>query len=351
MEELEEKMADPGFWSLMEEKRNEIFGEIKEIKQIYDPIHEVEKKIEDTLVLLDLAIEEDDEKTLEEVVKDTENLSKVVQGVILKTSLSGEDDHRNAFLSLQAGAGGKDACDWNGMLLRMYLRYADRKSFKTEIVDQQYEEEGGIKSATIYIKGSWAYGFLKSERGVHRLIRISPYDASGRRHTSFAAVDVVPEFDKELAIDIQEKELRIDYYRSSGAGGQHVNVTDSAVRITHLPTGIVVCCQNERSQHKNRAMAMKILYAKLYHKKKMDQEKEIHKLYGNKAQVSWSNQIRSYFLHPYTLIKDHRTDYETGNVEAILDGEIEAFVETYLTQFVSAGQEKSPGKKEPNGGT
>ena len=323
-------MAQANFWNLPEESRNKVIEELKSIKQRIEPTIELSKRLEDVEILYNLAKEEDDAATFDEVVSELTSCQQAVKSLTLTAAFSHEDDRRNAFISIQAGAGGTDACDWAEMLLRMYLRYADRKKFKITILHQQSEEEGGIKNATLHIQGEWPYGYLKSERGVHRLIRISPFDSSGRRHTSFAAVDIVPEFDTSIAIDISEKDLRIDRYRSSGAGGQHVNVTDSAVRITHLPTGIVVCCQNERSQHKNLAMAMKVLQARLYQQKKQEQEVALAKQYGNKAQVSFSNQIRSYFLHPYTLIKDHRSNYETGNAQAVLDGMLDGFIEAYL---------------------
>lgn len=315
---------------MAEDERNKIIEELKEVKGTVEPLLELKQKFEDAEMLLDLACEENDTAVIDEVAAEVGNIRDQLQAVTLKTTFTQEEDARNAFLSVQAGAGGTDACDWANMLFRMYLRYAERQNFKMEILDQQPEAEGGVKSATLHVQGKWAYGYLKSEKGVHRLIRISPYDASGKRHTSFAAVDVVPEFDDTIDADIDRKDIRIDFYRSSGAGGQHVNVTDSAVRITHYPTGLVVCCQNERSQHKNRAMAMKILQARVYQRRKEEQEENMFRLYGNKSSVSWSNQIRSYFLHPYTLIKDHRTDCETGNAYAVLDGDLQKFIEAYL---------------------
>ena len=323
-------MAEPNFWNMPEESRNKVIEELKSIKQSIDPVIELGKRLEDVEIMYNLAKEEDDADTFSEVGDELTGCQQAMKKLMLTASFSHEDDRRNAFLSIQAGAGGTDACDWAEMLLRMYLRYADRKNFKATIIHQHSEEEGGIKSATLHIQGEWPYGYLKSERGVHRLIRISPYDSSGRRHTSFAAVDVVPEFDTSISVDISEKDLRIDRYRSSGAGGQHVNVTDSAVRVTYLPTGIVVCCQNERSQHKNLSMAMKILQARLYQQRKQEQETVLAKQYGDKSRVSFSNQIRSYFLHPYTLIKDHRTGYEMGNAQAVLDGVLDGFIEAYL---------------------
>lgn len=323
-------MADVAFWNLSEEKRNQVIDQLKKIKQIVEPLLELHSKIEDIELLFSLALEEDDKKALDDVCSDLEKCEAELEKITLKATFTHEDDQRNAFLSIQSGSGGKDACDWASMLLRMYLKYNTKKGYQSNTIEYTVEEEGGIKSATVHVKGPWAYGYLKSERGVHRLVRISPFDANAKRHTSFAAVDVVPEYDEDVPIEINEKDIRIDCYRSSGAGGQHVNVTDSAVRITHYPTGIVVCCQNERSQHKNKAFAMKVLYARLYQKREREKQEEINKAYGNKAQASWSNQIRSYTLQPYTLVKDHRTNLEIGNVQAVLDGEIDKLIEAYL---------------------
>lgn len=333
-------MGDAQFWTWPEEKRALVFENLKKGKQIVDPMLSLAKKLEDIELLFALACEENDEKILVDLGEDLEKYEVDIEKMKLKATFTHEDDSRNAFLSIQAGAGGTDACDWANMLLRMYLKYCDKKDFEVEFIDQFTEEEGGIKNATIHIKGPWAYGYLKSERGVHRLVRISPFDANARRHTSFAAIDLVPEFEADAPIEINEKDIRIDVYRSSGAGGQHVNVTDSAVRITHYPTGIVVCCQNERSQHKNKAMAMKILTARLYQRRRQDQQDAINKEYGNKSQVSWSNQIRSYVLHPYTLVKDHRTSVEMGNAEAVLEGELDRLIEAYLLMTAAESREK-----------
>ena len=244
--------------------------------------------------------------------------------------LSGEDDTRNAILTIHPGAGGTESQDWAEMLLRLYLRWCERRGFAKEIVEYQAGEEAGLKSATVTVAGDHAFGYLKAESGVHRLVRISPFDQAKRRHTSFASVFVVPEVDDSIEIEIDENELRIDTYRSSGAGGQHVNVTDSAVRITHLPTGIVVTCQNERSQHKNRATAMKILRARLYQRARREQEEKQAELHGSKKDIAWGSQIRSYVLHPYRMIKDHRTGVEVGNVDRVLDGDIDEFIEAEL---------------------
>ena len=248
----------------------------------------------------------------------------------MMTYLNGENDTNNAFLSIHPGAGGTESQDWAEILLRMYLRFGERMKFKSQIVEILAGDEAGIKSVTVRFDGEFSYGYLKQEIGVHRLVRISPFDSQKRRHTSFAAVDCVPEFDEDIDIEINEDDLRVDFYRASGAGGQHVNKVSSAVRITHHPTGIVVQCQNERSQHKNRAQAMKMLKAKLYMLEQQKRDAELAKLYSKKGEIAWGNQIRSYVLQPYRMVKDHRTEFQTGNVDAVLDGEINGFIESYL---------------------
>jgi len=278
-----------------------------------------------------LAVAEDDQEVLDEVAKDAQRLSESVEEAQTRALLKGETDANSAILQIQPGAGGTEAQDWAEMLLRMYLRWAERHGYSSKILDRLPGEEAGIKSVVVLIDGQYAYGYLKGETGVHRLVRISPFDANRRRHTSFAAVSVSPEVDETIKIEIDEKDLRIDTYRSSGRGGQHVNVTDSAVRITHLPTGVVVQCQNERSQHRNREVAMKILMSKLYQlelDKRRRQEQQEH---SSKSQIAWGSQIRSYILQPYQLVKDHRTNLEFGNVESVLDGYIDPFVRAYLT--------------------
>ncbi len=254
----------------------------------------------------------------------------------MRVLLGGKLDEHNAYLSLHAGAGGTESCDWADMLLRLYLRYAERHGFQVTLMDHQPGDEAGVKSAMLHIAGPYAYGYLKSERGVHRLVRISPFDANKRRHTSFCAVDVAAEIDEDIEIEIPDKDLRIDTYRSGGAGGQHVNKTDSAVRLVHLPTGIVCACQAERSQHANRDKAMKMLRAKLYELQEDQKRQEMEKFYGEKGEIAWGRQIRSYVLQPYTLVKDHRTDTEIGNVNAVLDGDIDKFVDAFLRQQSSA---------------
>ncbi len=286
--------------------------------------------LKESIPILD---EEEGELFLEELNRELSQIKTDIDELELKHLLSDKLDRSNAILEIHPGAGGTESQDWAQILMRMYLRWAERHGFKTNIVDLQYGEEAGIKSATITITGAYAYGYLKSEVGIHRLVRISPFDANKRRHTSFTAVLVYPEIEDDIEIEINEDELRVDTFRASGAGGQHVNKTSSAVRITHIPTGIVVTCQNERSQHKNRAMAMKILKARLYDLKRRQQEQELESIIGNKKEIAWGNQIRSYVLHPYRLIKDHRTGYETGNVDPVLDGELDDFIHAYLKKY------------------
>ena len=283
----------------------------------------------------ELAREEEDEETLKEVSARVDQVEKDLQAAEFKRMLGGENDPNNAIVSIHSGAGGTEAQDWASILLRMYLRWAERKGFKTDIIDYQPGEEAGVKSVTLTVNGEYAYGYLKAESGIHRLVRISPFDAGKRSHTSFASVFVYPEIQEDILVEINEDDLRVDTFRSSGAGGQHVNKTDSAVRITHLPTGIVVQCQNERSQHKNRAMALKVLKARLYELKKKEQEEKMEQFTSTKKDIAWGSQIRSYTLQPYRLAKDHRTNLEIGNVDAVLDGDMDQFIQTYLLQKTS----------------
>jgi peptide chain release factor 2 len=277
-----------------------------------------------------MAKEENDEAALAEVGRDLELLRVSVRNEELKMMLGSEQDPMNAIVSIHAGAGGTEAQDWAEMLLRMYLRWAERRGFKSTIIDYQPGDEAGVKSVSMTLEGEYAYGYAKAEIGIHRLVRISPFDAGGRRHTSFASVFVYPEVDDEIVVEIDESDLRIDTYRSTGAGGQHVNKTDSAVRLTHFPTGIVVQCQNERSQHKNKAMAMKYLKSRIYELKLQEQNAKLDEVNKLKKDIAWGSQIRSYVLHPYKMIKDHRTNLEVGNVGRVLDGDIDDFIETYL---------------------
>ncbi len=294
--------------------------------------------MKDMDVLFDLAREAQDEKTFEEIKGSLEHLASTVRSEEIRRMLGREEDRLNAILTVHAGAGGTEAQDWAEILLRMYLRWAEKRAFRTQILDFQPGEEAGLKSATVEVEGEYAFGYAKAESGIHRLVRISPFDAAARRHTSFASVFVYPEVGDEIVIDIDEKDLRIDTYRSSGKGGQHVNKTDSAVRITHLPTGIVVQCQNERSQHKNKAMAMKVLRSRLYEMKLQEQTDKMDELHKTKKDIAWGSQIRSYVMHPYKMIKDHRTNLEVGNVQKILDGDLDEFIEAYL---LSASQADS----------
>jgi peptide chain release factor 2 len=292
-------------------------------------------ELEDAEVLAELSFEEEDEETAKEAHVKISEIEKKVDGLEFKRILGEPDDENNAIVSINAGAGGTEAQDWAEMLLRMYLRYGERNGYQVEMLDYQVGDEAGIKSSTFFVKGPYAYGYLKGESGVHRLVRISPFDANKRRHTSFASVFVSPEIDDAIEVEIDEKDLRIDTFRAGGKGGQHVNKTDSAVRITHIPTGIVASCQNERSQHQNRALAMKILRARLYELEKEKQKEKFEELQATKKEIGWGSQIRSYVLHPYRMIKDHRTEYETGNVDPVLDGDLSEFIKSYL--LYSAG--------------
>jgi peptide chain release factor 2 len=285
---------------------------------------------EDSEALILLAEEEKDESMAKDIAQDLDMVEKRAEALETARLLGDPMDRANAFVQFSPGAGGVDSADWASMLLRMITRYAERRGFKVEEVDFQDNEEAGIKNATIQISGEMAYGYLKSERGIHRLVRISPFDANARRHTSFAAVDVIPEIDDDIDIDIREEDLRIDTYRAGGKGGQHVNKTDSAVRITHLPTGIVVQCQNERSQHKNKSQAMKVLKARMYEREINARKREVDERNAEKKEIAWGSQIRSYVLAPYQLVKDTRTGFETGNVDAVLDGELDGFVRAFL---------------------
>ncbi len=331
MKELEKKHEDAEFWNNPEGAKA-LLKEEKQLVRLIDHFQSVEQEIEDAHVLLSLAVEEADDAELVEVETKIKELEDVLSGLEIQRLFSQPEDRGDAIVEIHAGAGGTEAQDWAEMLMRMYLRWAEREGYKTEILDTLPGEEAGIKSVTFSLEGEFAYGRLKAEVGIHRLVRISPFDANARRHTSFAALFVYPSADDDVDIQINETDLKIDTYRSSGAGGQHVNTTDSAVRITHLPTGIVVQCQNERSQHKNRAMAMKILKSRLYDlelEKKREEKDSMHK---TKKEIAWGSQIRSYVLQPYQMVKDHRTNLEVGNVAAVLDGDINRFIQEYLFQ-------------------
>ena len=329
MERLEQQTLAPNFWSNADVAQK-VQKEHGQLKDTIDGWENCWSEVEETELLLELASEEKDREAEVEVAEKIIEIEAALGVAELECMFSGEHDLNNAILTIHAGAGGTEAQDWAEILERMYLRWAEDKGFKTDILDFLPGDEAGTKSVTILIQGRYAYGYLRSELGIHRLVRISPFDASGRRHTSFASVMVMPELDDTVVVDIDEKDLRVDTYRSSGAGGQHVNKTDSAIRITHLPTGIVVQCQNERSQHHNKDMAMKMLTSRLYELEKQKQAEKQEGLSGDKKDIAWGSQIRSYVLQPYRLIKDHRTDHETGNVEAVLDGKLDPFIKAFL---------------------
>lgn len=329
LEELDVEMTRPDLWN--DQDAAQAIGRQKNAVQRELALHDrVETNLDDAEVLLELAEEAADAEVLAEVVEKCNDAENVLVDAELQQLLGGEYDASNALLSINSGAGGTDACDWAEMLLRMYLRWAERHEYKTEILDIQAGEEAGIRGVTLRVEGEYAYGYLNSEQGVHRLVRISPFDANARRHTAFASVTAVPEIDDSIDVEIDESDLRVDTYRASGAGGQHVNKTDSAVRLTHLPTNTVAQCQNERSQHKNRATAMKIMRAKLFEIRRREQREKLDELTGEKREIGFGSQIRSYTLHPQQRAKDHRTDLEIGNVEAVLDGDIDAFIRSTL---------------------
>jgi peptide chain release factor 2 len=319
----------PGFWD-DQERAKKVQRQLGSLQDTIKSWEEAWDDAEENSLLLEMATEERDSDTESEIAANLPAMEERLAMAELECMFSGEHDQNNVIISIHAGAGGTEAQDWVGILLRMYLRWAESKGFKASILDILAGDEAGTKSVTIMIKGRYAYGYMRSELGIHRLVRISPFDASGRRHTSFASVMVMPELDDDINVEIEEKHLRIDTYRASGAGGQHVNKTDSAIRITHLPTGVVVQCQNERSQHRNKDMAMKMLAAQLYEKEKERQAAEAEGLSGDKKEISWGSQIRSYVLQPYRMIKDHRTDVEVGNVDAVLDGGLDSFIKAYL---------------------
>jgi len=329
-------MAGADFWN-DRDAAQKVVENLKSLKQAVSPLHDLLRRQSDVAVLLQLAEEENDGEALAEFDAEFAALEKAVEHFELRCMLGGPHDLCNAYLSVQAGAGGTEACDWADMLLRMYIRWGERNEFESHIVEYQPGDEAGARHATIHVLGRYAYGYLRAEVGVHRLVRISPFDAANRRHTSFAAVDVTPEVGEDIQVDVRPEDLRVDTYRASGAGGQHVNKTSSAVRITHLPTGIVVQCQQERSQLRNRKMAMNMLRAKLLQLEERKRQEELARTYDEKGKIEWGNQIRSYVLQPYQLVKDLRTNVETGNVQAVLDGDINPFIEAYLKQRIGRG--------------
>ena len=322
-------MEAPGFWEKGDESQAAM-KELKSLKDAFEDYNTLKSLYEDIETLLEMGYEENDESLLPEIEQTVQEFIKKYETVKIQTLLSEEYDNDNAILTLHAGAGGTEACDWVSMLFRMYTRWAEAKGFTTQILDWLDGEEAGIKSVTFEVNGENAYGYLKSEHGVHRLVRISPFNAAGKRQTSFASCDVMPDIEENLDIDINEDDLRIDTYRSSGAGGQHINKTSSAIRITHLPTNIVVQCQNERSQHMNKDKAMQMLKAKLYLLKQKENEQKVSGIRGEVKDIGWGNQIRSYVMQPYTLVKDHRTGEESGTVDKVMDGGIDHFINAYL---------------------
>jgi len=327
-------MAEPDFWERGEATQKTL----KERASLLDslsPWKKEKKDLEEMEIFLQLIEEQGDEKEAQELSEKLQKSEDTVSQMEFRRMLGGEHDSSNAILSINAGAGGTEAQDWVEMLLRMYLRWTEKKGYKTEIVDILAGEEAGLKNVTFTVAGSYAYGYLKAESGIHRLVRISPFDAGARRHTSFASVFVIPEIPEDVVIEIDEKDLRVDTFRSSGAGGQHVNKTDSAVRITHLPTGIVVQCQNERSQHKNKATAMKILKARLYEREMKEKAERLEELHNTKKEIAWGSQIRSYVMHPYKMVKDHRTNWVIHDVDRVIDGDIDELMKAYLLNAAS----------------
>ncbi|MEH6942015.1 peptide chain release factor 2 [Bacillus sp. JJ722] len=327
--ELDNIMTDPDFWN-DQQKAQGVINEANGLKELVEQFHSMYETHENLELTFELLKEEQDEDLEKELIEELGQLTVQMNEYELQALLSGEYDRNNAILELHPGAGGTESQDWGSMLLRMYTRWAEKQGFKVETLDYLAGDEAGIKSVTLLIKGHNAYGYLKAEKGVHRLVRISPFDASGRRHTSFVSCDVMPEFDDNIEVDIRTEDLKIDTYRASGAGGQHINTTDSAVRITHIPTGVVVTCQTERSQIKNRERAMNMLKSKLYQRQIEEQQAQLDEIRGEKSDISWGSQIRSYVFHPYSMVKDHRTSAETGNVQAVMDGDINAFIDAYL---------------------
>lgn len=326
---LEEQAAGDGFWDDLENSQK-VLRQTSKLKNKVSSYENLCSDFDDTLTLIEMADEEGDESLISEVTEGVDRVLKTIEDMRMSTLLSGEYDSKNAILTFHAGAGGTEAQDWAEMLFRMYNHWADAHGFKAKTIDYLDGEEAGLKSAVLLIEGDNAYGYMKSEAGVHRLVRVSPFDSSGRRHTSFASLEVMPEIDDNMDVEIKDEDLKVDTYRSSGAGGQHINKTDSAVRITHIPTGIVVACQNERSQHQNREMAMKMLKSKLIEIKEREHLEKIEDIKGVQKEIGWGSQIRSYVFMPYTMVKDHRTGFEMGNINAVMDGDLDGFINAYL---------------------
>lgn len=329
LSDIKIEMEIEGFWDNID-RAQKLLKEKKSLENKLTEFHELEGELSDIELLIEMAEEENDSELAAEIRRNYESFKEKAETLRLSTLLNEEYDSNNAIISIHPGSGGLDAQDWAEMLLRMYIRWAEKKNYKVKTLDFQRDTEGGIKNATLLIEGENAYGYLKTEKGVHRLVRISPFDTAKKRHTSFASLDVTPELDDDVKVEINPDDLRIDTYRSSGAGGQHVNKTDSAIRITHLPTNIVVSCQNERSQHQNKEYAMRMLAAKLYELAKQEHKEKIEELKGDYGQITWGNQIRSYVFHPYTMVKDHRTGAEVGNVQAVMDGDLDYFINASL---------------------
>ena len=331
-------MEEPGFWD-DPDRSTKLMKEAKNLKDTVNGFKALEQEYEDISVMIEMGYEENDPELIPEIAQMLEELESKLESLRITTLLSGEYDNNNAILRLNAGAGGTESCDWCSMLYRMYTRWAERKNFSIEVLDYLDGDEAGIKSVTFQVNGTNAYGYLKSEKGVHRLVRISPFNAQGKRQTSFVSLDVMPDIEEDVDVEIRDEDLRVDTYRSSGAGGQHINKTSSGFRITHIPTGIVVQCQNERSQFQNRDKAMQMLKAKLYLLQKEANAEKLSDIRGEVKEIGWGNQIRSYVMQPYTLVKDHRTNAETGNVDAVLDGSIDLFINAYLKWINSSEKE------------
>lgn len=328
---LDAKVSEPGFWDNPNEAQK-VLQEKKQSENKLAHYEELQEKVEEIDVLFELAREEGDDSLDEEIIARIDDVKADLASFEIETLMNGEYDSNNAILSIHPGAGGTESQDWAEMLYRMYVRWAERHGYKVEVLDYLDGDEAGIKSVTILIKGENVYGYLQAEKGVHRMVRISPFDSSGRRHTSFSAVEIMPEIESDNEVDIDPKDIKVDTYRASGAGGQHVNKTDSAIRMTHIPTGIVVQCQNERSQIQNRATAMKMLTSRLVEEKIKAQEAELARLHGVQQEIGWGSQIRSYVFHPYSMVKDHRTNEERGNTQSVMDGDIDTFINAYLKQ-------------------
>jgi peptide chain release factor 2 len=330
LEKMEKIMSKADFWQKDQEEISRLNQQSASIREKIDQWKTYYQETEDARILAEMAYEEDDKSTLKEVEKDVDQLEKKVKDLEFQSLLADPDDKRNAIVAINAGAGGTEAQDWVEMLFRMYLRWCESRNMAVHVIDYLAGDEAGVKNVTFTVSGPYAYGYLKSEHGIHRMVRISPFDATGRRHTSFASVSVLPEVDTDIKIEIDEKDLRIDTYRASGPGGQHVNKTSSAVRITHLPTNIVVQCQNEKSQHRNREMALKVLKSRLYELEKEKLEQKKHEIHQNQKEIAWGSQIRSYVFNPYRMVKDHRTNLEMGDLERVMNGDIDMFIDGYL---------------------